>query len=443
MAIDNITFAEKLIAKCKTFGATDAEVMTGAGADISVTIRNGKLEDLIRAESSGFSLRVFVDNRSGTISSSKFADADKLAETAVNMAKAAPVDEFSQLAPKKLLYKASLDLDIYDPQEPPENKLIDLAMSVEATALAVKGITNSEGGDASFASYENTLVTSHGFAKSHKSSRTGLSVRVLAGSGTGMQRDYDYSAARYFSDLESPEKIGLEAARRVLEKLNPRKVPSGRYPVIFDPRISRNLVSDFATGVSGSSVARGTSYLKSKMEEKLFPININIIDDPHIKRGQASKPFDGEGVANAKLKLVENGVLKSWLLDTRSANQLKLITNGRASRGGGGPSSPSNTNLYLENGTLPVEKMLAEIKSGFYVTEVFGMGINYTNGDYSQGAAGFWIENGELAYPVSEVTLAGNLLEMFQNLTPANDLKMKYSTNAPTLRIDGMTLAGI
>jgi len=443
MAIDAFAFAEKLITRCKSHGATDAEVMTGISADISVTARNGKLEELIRAESSGFSLRVFVNGRSSTISSSKFADADKLAEIAVDMAKVAPVDEFSSLAPPKLLYKANLDLDIYDAEEPPEKKLVELAMAVEDTALQIPGITNSEGGDASFASYENALVTSQGFAKSHKSSRTSLSVRVLAGSGHDMQRDYDYSSKRFFADLDAPETLGKEAARRVLEKLNPRKVPSGKFPVIFDPRISRNLVSDLASGISGASITRGTSYLKTKLGEQIFPAYINIIDDPHIKRGMASKPFDGEGVANKKLSIIENGILKTWLLDIRSANQLKLITNGRASRGSGGPPSPSCTNLYMQSGKISPQQMLKEIKSGFYVTEVFGMGINYTNGDYSQGAAGFWIENGELAYPVSEVTLAGNLLDMFQNLTPANDLEMKYAINAPTLRIEGMTLAGI
>ena len=350
MTNNHIDFAEKLIAKAKSYGATDAEVLIGESADISVTIRNGKLEDIIRAESAGFGLRVFVGARSGTISSSKFADADALAETAVSMAKIAPVDEFTTLAPEKLLYKGKLELDVYDANEPPENKLVELAKQVEAAALDNKGISNSEGSDASFVSYENTLVTSANFAKSHKSSRCGLSVSVLAGSSTDMQRDYDYSSARYFADLESPEKIGKEAARRVLGKLHPKKVTSGKYPIIFDPRISRNLVSDLASGISGASVARGTSYLKNKLDEKLFPENINIIDDPHIRRGMASKPFDGEGVANKKLRIIENGVLKTWLLDVRSANQLKLTTNGRASRGSAGPSSPSNTNLYMENG---------------------------------------------------------------------------------------------
>jgi len=435
-------FAEKLISKCKSFGATEAEVIIGNSADISVTVRKGKLEEIIRAENSGFGLRVFVGQKSSTISSSKFADADTLAETAVSMAKVAPVDEFSSLAPVKLLYKGNIELDVCDPNEPPESKLVELAMAVEATALATKGITNSEGGDASFVSYENTLVTSTGFAKSHKSTRCGLSVRVLAGSGTGMQRDYDYSSARHFSDLDSPEKTGREAARRVLEKLNPRKVPSGRFPVIFDPRISRNLVSDLASGINGASVARGTSYLKNKFEEKLFPANITIIDNPHIKRGMASKPFDGEGVANKSLSIIENGILKTWLLDTRSASQLKTTTNGRASRSSAGPSSPSSTNLYMQNGILTPQELMRDISQGFYVNEVFGMGINYTNGDYSQGASGFWIENGIITYPVSEVTLAGNLLEIFQNLTPANDLEMKYAINAPTIRIEGMTLAG-
>ncbi len=435
-------FALKLLEKCKTYGATAAEVMLGESSDISVTCRNGKLEEIQRAESAGFGLRVFIGQRSAIISSSKFSDADKLAERAVDMAKLAPVDEFATLAPKNLLFKGEIDLEVFDDKEPSEKTLTELAHKVEDSALKEKGITNSEGGDASFVSYTNTLATSDGFIKNHNSSRCSLSVRVLAGSGTDMQRDYDYSSARYMADLEDAEKIGKSAAERVLKKLNPHKVSSGRFAVVYDPRVSRSLLSDFATGINGSSVARGTSFLKNKMGEELFATSINIIDDPHIKRGQASKPFDGEGVKISKLKLIENGVLKSWLLDVRSANQLKLTTNGRASRGSAGPSSPSNTNLYMENGKLTVAEILKDIKSGFYVTETFGMGINYTNGDYSQGASGFWVENGELAYPVSEVTLAGNLLDMFKNMTPANDLEMKYSINAPTLLITGLTLAG-
>lgn len=437
-----VDFAEKLISRCKSYGATDAEVMIGQSADISVTCRNGKLEEIQRAESSGYGLRVFVGARSAIISSSKFDGADALAETAVSMAKIAPADEFTTLAPEKLLYKGNLELELYDDKEPEETTLIELAHKVEDTALAVKGVTNSEGGDASFASYTNTLVTSHGFAKSHNSSRCGISVRVLAGSGTEMQRDYDYSSARFMADLEAPEKIGKEAARRVLEKLNPRKVASGRFPVIFDPRVSRNLLSDLATGINGAAIGRGTSFLKNKLDEQLFPKAINIIDNPHIKRGLASKPFDGEGVKNEKLTIIENGVLKTWLLDVRSANQLKLVSNGRASRGSAGPSSPSSTNLYMENGQISVNELIKDIKSGFYVNETFGMGINYTNGDYSQGAGGFWIENGEITYAVSEVTLASNLLDMFKNIIPANDLEMKYAINSPTLLIDGMTLAG-
>ena len=435
-------FAPKLIEKAKSYGATAAEVVIGDSAELSVTSRNGKLEEIERAESSGFGLRVFVDHRSAVISSSNFNEVESLAERALAMARIAPSDEFSGLAPAKLLYKGDLDLEVFDTSEPSEQTLIELALEVESQALAVKGITNSEGGNANFVTYNTRLVTSEGFDHMYKSSRASISVSVIAGNGTGMQRDYDYSTARFLSDLETPEKIGKSAAKRVLAKLNPRKVPSSKFPVVYDKRIARNLLADLANGINGGAIARGTSFLKNKLGEQVFPATVNIIDDPHIKRGQASKPFDGEGVVTKELKLIENGILKNWLLDLRSATQLKRVTNGHASRSSANPPSPAPTNLYMENGSVSFKDLLANIKTGFYVTETFGMGINYTNGDYSQGASGIWIENGELTYPVSEITLAGNLLEMFRNLTAADDLEMKYNINAPTLCLETMTIAG-
>lgn len=436
-------FVASLLEKAKKYGATSADVVMAEGRELSATLHGGKIDTIERSENSGFGLRAFVGSQSAIISSSKFDDADVLAERAVSMAKQAPADEYASLAAKDQLATKFIDLDVFDAKEPEPSELINLATETEAIALAQKGITNSDGADSGFGSYITTLATSSGFYHTHNSTRFSLSVSVLAGSGEGMERDYDFSSSRHFADLRSPEAIAKYAAERTIKRLNPRKVKSGVYPIIFEPRISNDIVSDLATGINGSSVARGTSYLKSKMGEQLFSSNITITDDPHIVRGMASKPFDAEGVRNEKINVIENGVLKTWLLDTRSANQLKTKTNGRAARGAGSPPSPSCTNLYMAAGKLSPEELIKDIKQGFYVTETSGMGVNYTNGDYSVGASGFWIENGEITYPVNEVTLAGNLLDMFKNLIPANDLVFTYSINAPTIRLEGMTVAGL
>ena len=443
MKVNKEEFASKMLDLCKKHGATDAEVMIGESADLSVSCRNGKPENLERSESFGYGLRVFMGKQSATISSSKFTDTESMVETAINMAKIAPADEFAGLADVGDLARNIQNLDLMDDKEPSAHELQQMVEQAEKAALCVKGVTNSEGADASHSRFDVTLATTRGFINSHSATRSGISVTVLAGEGENMQRDYEYSTSRFFSDLEAPQEIGKLAAERAVEKLNPRKVASGKFPVVYDKRISRNLLSDLASGVNGAAVARGTSFLKNKMGEPLFAKNINIVDDPLIKKALGSRPFDGEGVACGKIKVVENGVLKSWFLDVRSANQLKTKTNGRASRGVGSNPSPSCTNFYMENGSQSLKEILSSIKSGFYVTDTFGMGINYTTGDYSQGASGFWIENGEIAFPVSEITIASNLLDMFKMMIPANDLEFKYSINAPTLLVENMTIAGV
>lgn len=440
--MNKIDFAEKLIAEAKKLGASAAEVMVGESAEISVACRNGELEDIERSENSGLGLRVFVGKKAASISSSKFDDAKTLAERAVSMAQKAPDDEYSELASADMFPKEILDLDLFDENEPQAEELIILAQAAEAAALENKKISNSEGGDANYSDYTSTLITSEGFKQTTRATRCGLSVRVLAGDGVDMQRDYDYCSARFMVDLTAPEIIGKSAAEKTVAKLNSRKIPTGKYTVFFDPRVSKNFVSDLANGINGAAITRGTSFLKSMLNEKIFADGINIIDNPHIKRGVGSRPFDAEGVRNGQLKIIENGVLKTWLLDIRSANQLKLKTNGRASRGMGSPSSPSSTNLYMEKGKIAPQDLLKSVPNGLYITDTFGMGINYTTGDYSQGASGFWIENGEKIYPVNEITLAGNLLEIFKNIVPANDLEFKYSTNAPTIMVPEMTIAG-
>ncbi|HVY94862.1 MAG TPA: metallopeptidase TldD-related protein, partial [Bryobacteraceae bacterium] len=333
-------------------------------------------------------------------------------------------------------------LDIEDPNEPSAETLIARAKDAEAAAMAVPGVTNSEGGGASFGRSAVTLATSEGFFGAYAGTSHSVGVSVLSGEGTGMERDYESASARHSSDLDSSETIGKSAGERAVKRLNPRRVKSQSVPVVFDPRVSAGLIGHFAGAISGASIARGVSFLKEFMGKPVFAPGITIIDDPHRIRGLRSKPFDGEGVKNQRRAIIEDGVLTTWLLDCSSAKQLGLTSTGHAARGTGGPPSPSTTNFYMEAGKLSPGELMADIREGFYVTELMGMGVNGVTGDYSRGAAGFWIENGKIAYPVSEITIASNLKEMFRNLTPANDLVFRYGTNAPTLRVEGMTIAG-
>jgi PmbA protein len=265
---------------------------------------------------------------------------------------------------------------------------------------------------------------------------------AIAGDSTAMERDYDFSSALHASDLDAAEEIGRNAGERAVARLNPRKVPTKRVPVVFDRRVAGGLVGHLASAVNGSAVARKTSFLRDKLGESLFGPGIRIVDDPLRRRGLRSRPFDGEGVAGRRLAIVEDGVLKTWLLDCATARELDLATTGHAQRGVSSSPSPGSSNLHLEGGPRSPEQLIADISEGFYVTELIGMGVNQVTGDYSRGATGFWIEGGERTYAVSEVTIAGNLIDMFRALTPANDLEFRFGTNAPTLRVEGLTVAG-
>lgn len=433
-----------LLEGAKKAGADAADALYVEGVSSSVSYRLGKLEDVERAESYDMGLRVFVGQKVAFVSSTDFA-ADALAALpgrAVTMAKLAPEDRYAGLAPADRLAKSIPQLDLEDAAEPSAETLIERARGAEGAALAVKGVTNSEGGGASFSRSAIALATSTGFYGRYAGTSHGIGVAVLAGEGTGMERDYDHASARHAGDLRSAEEIGRTAGEKAVKRLNPRSMKSQTVPVVFHPDEAAGLLGHFAGAISGVAIARGVSFLKDRMGQAIFAPGINIIDDPHRPRGLRSKPFDGEGVANQRRALIEDGVLTTWLLDCASARQLGLATTGHAARGTGGPPSPSSTNLYLEAGKLPVKELIADIKQGFYVIELMGMGVNSVTGDYSRGAAGFWIENGEIAFPVSEVTVAGNLKDMFASLTPASDLEFRHGTNAPTVRIEGMTLAG-
>jgi PmbA protein len=436
-----------LLEHVHTLGADAADAVLFETVDLSVSARLGRPEGLERSESKGIGLRVFSDQRQAMVSTTDISrDALKqLAARAVAMARASLPDPDSTLAPAGMHPKTIPDLDLFDANEPSAEWLHEQCRACEDAARAVKGITNSEGADAHYSSSRISLAIANGsvrFAQSYPTSHFSMSVSVVAGEGTGMERDYEFTSSHFRSDLASPEIVGKEAARRALKRLNPKKVSSCQVPVVFDPRVSRSLLSTLTSAISGNAVARGSSFLKDSLGKPVFAKNIVIVDDPHMKRGLASKPFDAEGVANRKTALIENGVLKTWLLDVRSANKLKLSPTGHATRGMASPPSPSSSNLYMEKGAVSPAELIGDIKSGLYLTETFGMGINTVTGDYSQGASGFWIENGKIAYPVSEITVAGKLSEMFASAAPANDLQFRYATNAPTVRIERMTVAG-
>jgi PmbA protein len=425
-------------------GSDAADAILVSGVSASVSYRLGKLEDLERAESRDLGLRVFAGRKVAFVSSTDLSrdTLRELPQRAIAMARLAPDDEFACLAPSERLARSWPTLDLEDVCEPSADVLIERARTVEGAAMAVPGITNSEGGGASFGRSEIALATSEGFFGSYAGTAHSVGVAVLAGEGTSMERDYDSVSVRHAADLETADSVGRRAGERTVARLNPRKVKSQSVPVVYDPRVGTGLLGSFAGAISGAAIARGVSFLKERMGEEVFARGITIIDDPHRPRGLRSKPFDGEGVANARRALVEDGVLKSWILDCASAKQLGLKTTGHAARGTGGPPSPSTTNLYMEPGTVSPDGLMADIAQGFYVTELMGMGVNMVTGDYSQGASGFWIENGKIAYPVAGVTIASNLKDMFLRLAPANDLVFRYGTNAPTLRVEGMTVAG-
>jgi PmbA protein len=436
--------AERLVGAARNAGADAADAVAVRSVSQSVEIRDGAVEESERSESDDLGLRVFVGKRQAVVSTNDLRGdgVNALAERAVAMARVAPEDRFTGLADPALLAKDFPELDLVDPDLPEVALLEELARDAEEAALEVQGVTKSGGASASAGIGGMVLVTSHGFKGAYLASRYGMSMTAIAGEGTAMERDYDYSSTLHAADLDKPEKVGKTAGERAVERLNPLKAATGKVPVVFDRRIAGSLVGSLASAVNGAAIARKTSFLMEKLGQQIFAKGIRIIDDPLRKRGQRSRPFDGEGVAGRKLALVDDGVLMTWLLDSATARELGRETTGHASRGVSSSPSPGATNLYLEAGALTPAELIADIEQGFYVTDLIGSGTNIVTGDYSRGASGFWIEKGKRSYPVSEVTIAGHLNEMFRTLTPANDLEFRYGTNAPTLRIEGLTVAG-
>ena len=441
---DTLSQLNDLIARARKAGADAADAVLVEGVSISHAQRLGKVEKLERAEGYDLGLRVLLGKRQAIVSSNDRSPAAlaELVERALAMAKTVPEDPYCGLADADQLCRDRIDLELEDPIEPAPEVLIARAREAEDAARAVAGVTNSEGAEASWSRARVWLAASNGFTGTYAGTNHGVSAAVLAGSGTGMERDYDFSSAVWAADLTDPAEIGTSAGERAVKRLNARKVPTCQVPIVYDPRVAGGMLRHLVGAISGPAIARGTSFLKDKLGSPIFPAGLTIMDDPHRKRGLRSKPFDGEGVRNERRAIVADGVLQTWLLDLRSARQLNLASTGHASRGTSGPPTPTPTNLYLEPGAVTVQELIGDIMHGFYVCELMGMGVNGVTGDYSRGAAGFWIEKGEIVYPVSEVTIAGNLKDMFLHLTPANDLVFKTGIDAPTLRIDGMTVAG-
>ena len=414
-------------------------------AATQVQIRLGNLEDVERSEGEEIGLRVFVGKRSATVSSSDMDPKilSALVGRAMDMAREAPEDQYAGLAPEELLLKSEPHpIDGDDGQNPEPELLRELALKAEDAARSVEGVSNSEGGGASAGRSIVALATSHGFSGAYSTSGYSLSASVIAGEGDGMERDYAYDSVRFLEDLENPENIGKEAGERAVSRLNPVDFASGAMPVVFDSRVGNSLLGHFVGAIAGSAIARKTSFLLDALDTQVFDSALNIIDCPHRKRGLRSKAFDGEGLPTAKTKLIDNGRLTQWLMESASARQLGLQPTGHASRGVGGAPGVSVTNLHMGNGSVSKAELIKDIKHGVYITELIGMGVNPVTGDYSRGAGGFLIVDGQIGPPISEITIAGNLKDMFKSLIAADDLEYRYSINAPTLRTDSMTVAG-
>jgi PmbA protein len=442
-APDHLALLGDLIAAARRAGADAADAVLVASQSLEAQCRLGKTEHVERAESADLGLRVFIGRQAAIVSATgvepkRFAE---LAEQAVAMARVLPEDPFTGLADAARAPDAD-DLDLVDPVEPDAAQLTARALAAEAAAMAVPGVTNSEGASADWGRMEVLVVTSAGFAGRTLRTSHSISATVLAGSGTAMQRDYEGHSAVHAADLDAPETVGRLAGERAVRRLNPTRPRTAKLPVLFDPRVAGSLVGHLSGAINGASVARGTTFLKDAMGTRIMPAGIMIHDDPRRRRGLRSRVFDGEGVPTRKLALVEDGVLQTWVLDSRSARQLGLASTGSAVRGTGSPPAPGTSNLFMAAGRLSPAALMADIAEGLYVNEMIGMGVNGLTGDYSRGAAGFMIRNGELAEPVAEITIAGNLRDMFLSLTPADDLRFRRGVDAPTLRVDGMTMAG-
>jgi len=418
----------------KKLGATDASVTVGNSISESVSFRNRVLDESNRSDSLAISIETYIGKKKSSISSSNLLDENlkTLISKCFETTKITPEDEFNSLPDKDLLAGEIKNLNLYDESHLENDKKIDYLRELEEVASIDKKIVNTESG---FTENKSNfiLANSDGFCNGYRSSSFSASCVTVAKDENSMERDYEFTSKCHLNDIIDPKNLGKIAAEQTIKKLSPKKIGSDKISIIFDKRIAKGLLSSFASAISSSAIARGTSFLKDKIDQQIFSSSINIFDKPDLVKGMGSQCFDSEGVKSEALKLVERGFLKEYLVDTYSGKKLNLRSNGR---------SGGSTNLYFENGQISFEELLKIHSRSLYITETIGHGTNLVTGDYSVGANGFLVENGELKYPVSEITIAGNFNDMFKSITLANDLDFKYSVNSPTMMIEGMTVAG-
>jgi PmbA protein len=437
---------DHLLGLAKKAGADKADAVYFGEASTGIGVRLGALEDIGRSEGEEIGLRLFLGERTAQVSVSDLSTQalSEAVSRAIAMAREATPDPFAGFAPDNMLARGPFaDFDQFDTavETLSSERLKAMALEAEDAARAIPGISSSEGGSASAGVSISALATSHGFRGAANGTSVSASAVVIAGDGDGKQRDYEWHSARHLADLESPADIGRRAGERTVARLNPGKAPTGQLPVVFDPRVSASLVGHLLGAMTGSAIARKTSFLIGREAEQLFAPEIQLRDNPHLPRGLRSRAFDAEGLPTAPRNFVKDGRLTGWLVDSAAGRQLGLAPTGHASRGSSGPPGVSASNLWLEAGRFNPEDLISDIKDGLYINELIGMGVNLLTGDYSRGAGGFRIRDGKLAEPVTEATIAGHLLEIFRRMVPANDLDFRQSVNAPTIRVDGMTIA--
>jgi PmbA protein len=426
-------------------GADAAEAVVGERQSLSVSVRLGELEEVQREEARDLGLRVFIGRRQATVSGSDISSEAraKLLDRAMNMARLAPEDPYAGLAPPDRLAKGPFpDLDLYDPTEPSPEHLEAQGLEAENAARAVPGVTNSDGGTGAWSTARYFMVTSGGFSGKHQASSFAVYASAIAGDETGMERGGDGRSTRWQSDLPSPTAIGAEAGKQAVQRLGAKKIASTTAPVIFENRVAMSLISPLIGAIAGPAIARGASFLKTKLGQPVFSKDMTILDEPHRVRGLGSQPFDDEGVTNKTTALIDQGVLTTWLLNSASARQLKMETTGHASRGLASPPGVGTTNLTVQPGERDLKGLMADAKAGLLVTSMFGPSLNNNTGDWSIGVSGFWFEDGEIAYPVTEITVAGNLIDIYGRVIAGSDLEFRSSRNAPSLMVDAMAIAG-
>ena len=435
---------EALVEKARAAGADAADALYVGSESQSVQVRLGELEHVDRSEGEEMGLRVFVGQRSASVASSDFsAEAmTELVARAVAMAREAPEDPYAGLAPADLTASGPYpDVESEGVGEDDPQALRNRALAAEKAALAISGVTNSSGGSAGSSASAMALATSNGFSGAYRSTGHSTNVSVIAGEGATMQRDSAWHGARHLADLDPAEEIGRLAGERAVARLNPVKPKPGRYPVLFDPRVAGSLLGHFVGAITGSSVARKSSFLQDKLGQQIFAPGVRVVDDPLRRRGLRSRPFDSEGLPVSLRALIEDGILKTWIADSASARQLGIRPTGHAVRGVGGPPGAGPSNLYIEAGQRSREELLAAFPQAVLVTELIGQGVNGVTGDYSRGASGFMVRDGAIAEPIAEITIASNLLDMFATIEPGSDLEFRRGVDSPTLLVPEMTVA--